>query len=64
MQLHRFLGSPPNASMQVPASTLKYDNARKPLMALILTFSQWEKGLKGFLIFYINKSSYMVKIQL
>ena len=37
--------------MLVATSTLKYENARKPLMALILTFSQREKGLEGIPIF-------------
>ena len=39
------------SSMLVATSILKYENARKPLMALILTFSQREKGLEGIPIF-------------
>ncbi|MCH7802061.1 MAG: hypothetical protein IIC24_11050 [Chloroflexi bacterium] len=35
----------PESSMLVATRTLKCENARKPLMALILTFSKWEKGL-------------------
>ena len=33
--------------MLVTTSAPRYENARKPLMALILTFSQWEKELMG-----------------
>ena len=38
--------------MVVATSTLKYENASKPLMALILALSQRERGLNGIPTFF------------